>query len=1061
MGAPNSRVFERSTFEAIAQKKIASEGAPQLAATGSEAIDFRRRNYSKNCSAAQVRAYPMTIEIAAERGLDHDACEHADADTTHAPAVVLHDAELIGLTADDLENDPFWQTKLEIAIGANRQERNWRTTPLTRGALVASLTEFQRGDKDGLCITQGPLTGDQRIAKNVIANHILMLDCDTGESLDSLLRKVKALGTAAVVWTTHSHMKPQTTIAEDRLVKLARDNNAPMPDNQGGLVELARQYLASKKYVTNILDSISAVERVHDAGGVKFVVTHAPMTRARVLLFLEESYVFATAKATQALAIQDWKQLYSGVAELLGVDYDQSCVDPSRLMYTPRIAKDGAGRTPYEQGHEIIVLAGKALDLDAVPRVKSGKGADREQPAPTASATNTQQPKQWRIEGMGRFAKACIDNGGFNAADFLRDHGHNARDNGRGGVEAYCFNQDAHTETDPEEKLTLYAYNAGDATAPNGIIKCNHAGCAQSVTTWGHADLIADVVNLTLDDLYPYAADPESVVDAMEGDAGPVVLGGPIDERITETKAKLIAAHRTDPKLFRGTFGGYYRLNTMGERPSLEHVETQKRWRDVVESAVDFGRRGADGRSLIPSHAPKEILDRVSQATDMHELNEISEITDLPRFAPDWQLMTTNGYDKARKMYLYTSAAHWLPVMHAPDAKALADASAIVEDLLRDFGFSDCLNGGDDLPVRVTDDKAPRGYSRNPERGRSSAAAALAMLLTPFMLDAGTGPHPMFAVIKHVWGEGAGALLTALSIAMHGADVDPTTWPTDESEIRKTITTAVQTHQTLIAWDNVPVGHVVDSASVAAASASGRWKARALGTTDRMVEGRLKALQVFTGVNYSMRYELKRRTLPIKLDSGFRDPNRERPADWFSHPDWQGWLQKSRPRIVWALQTIVRAWAAAGSPSDPDAVFMPTFNGWAAPMQGILKFAGYPGLLDNWKADWLESDAGGDDIIQDVLVKLYAEHKLNAFSATDAFNTLADPMTRNMGGMEPQPPLAGRVYSEGTAVRALKTYLETALKGQRIDAGDGVHDVVCRPVYRKFEFRKVPQTVTR
>lgn len=310
-----------------------------------------------------------TLNRSADAAHDHDVCEHADATTTHAPAVLLHDAELIGLTEDDLVADPFWTTKLEVAIGANRQEKNWRTLPQTRGELVASLTEFMRGEKDGLCITQGPLINGQRIAKNVIANHIVMLDCDTGEPLDSLLSKVKALGTAAVVWTTHSHMKPQTTIAEDRLVKLARDAKAPMPADQDGLIELARQYLGSKKYAVGILDSINAVDREHGEGGIKFVVRHAPMARARVLLFLSAPYVFATAKATQAQAIADWKEAYAGVAEMLGVDYDQSCVDPSRLMYTPRIAPDASGRAPYELGHEIIVLAGKALDLDAVPRV--------------------------------------------------------------------------------------------------------------------------------------------------------------------------------------------------------------------------------------------------------------------------------------------------------------------------------------------------------------------------------------------------------------------------------------------------------------------------------------------------------------------------------------------------------------------------------------------------------------------------------------------------------------------------------------------------------------------
>lgn len=453
----------------------------------------------------------MTIEIAAERGLDHDVCNGADADTNHAPAVLLRDAELIGLNADDLAADPFWQTSLEIAIGANRQEKNWRTLPQTRGELVASLTEFQRGEKDGLCITQGPLVNGQRIAKNVIANHIIMLDCDTGESLDSLLSKVRARGYAAVIWTTYSHMKPQTTIAEDRLVKLARDNNAPMPDNQGGLVELARQYLASKKYVTNILDSISAVERVHDAGGVKFVVTHAPMTRARVLLFLEESYVFATAKATQALAIQDWKQLYSGVAELLGVDYDQSCVDPSRLMYTPRIAKDGAGRTPYEQGHEIIVLAGKALDLDAVPRINArAKPASAFEDAMRGAGIGGGNSRSGAFKTPDIFRAVKYPDldivGLCNAVaadDVLSDTGDK--------LELVCPNEDRHTEQKADDRAFMVRSDGETWWAG-----CQHATCKADSgedRLW-YLDKLCEKYGLTADDVLTYSATAVAEIDA-------------------------------------------------------------------------------------------------------------------------------------------------------------------------------------------------------------------------------------------------------------------------------------------------------------------------------------------------------------------------------------------------------------------------------------------------------------------------------------------------------------------------------------------------------------------
>lgn len=450
----------------------------------------------------------MTIEVAAECSHDLDVCDHANEHNTPAEFVFHEDGQLIGLTKDDLANDPFWQTRLEIAVGANRQERNWRTVPMSRGELVASLTEFKRGQKDGPCMTQGPLINGQRIAKNAVANHTIMIDCDTGEALDSLLAKVRALGLAAVLWTTYSHMKPATEIAEDRLVKLARDAKAPMPaaDDQPGLVELAREYLASKKYDVAVLDSISAVEREHSEGGIKYVVAHAPMTRARVLLFLKEPYIFATKRPTQAQAIQDWKEAYAGVAEMLGVDYDQSCVDPSRLMYTPRIAPDASGRAPHEQGHEIIVIAGKPLDLDTVPRVKAGKGSK----AASSNALLDAVPASggnvsFKTPNILRATKyPDLDIVGFCDAhdELLSNTGEKA--------ELTCPNEDRHTEQRADDRA--FMVRSGETWWAG----CQHATCkadSREDRVW-YLDMLCQKYGATIDDVLMFSAEHQAEVEA-------------------------------------------------------------------------------------------------------------------------------------------------------------------------------------------------------------------------------------------------------------------------------------------------------------------------------------------------------------------------------------------------------------------------------------------------------------------------------------------------------------------------------------------------------------------
>lgn len=403
--------------------------------------------------------------------------------STEPETHTFKDALFVGLDPETLTEDPFFQKKLEIAIGANRHEKNWVTRSLTRAEFIASLIEFKEGDKDGLCITQGPLINGQRIAKNVIANHIIMLDCDTGESLESLERKVRDAGLFAVLWTTYSHMKRTTEVPEDRLVKLARDLRTPMPhgeDEQPELCDLAREYLASKKYHKPILSSIHRVDKEHREGGIKFIVHHDPMPRARIMMFLKEPYVFATAKASQALAIQDWKELYAGVAELLGVDYDQSCVDPSRLMYTPRIAA-GEG-TPYERGHDIIIIAGTALDLDTVPRIKKG----------ARSASTHQSPLQAALGAAGISSPQHDDDAGdrtaypswllkflkqygdeFDIVGFVNAYAHEdiKSDNGE-KVELTCPNEDRHTEQKTDDRAFMVRSGEGGFWAG-----CQHATC--------------------------------------------------------------------------------------------------------------------------------------------------------------------------------------------------------------------------------------------------------------------------------------------------------------------------------------------------------------------------------------------------------------------------------------------------------------------------------------------------------------------------------------------------------------------------------------------------------
>ena len=293
-----------------------------------------------------------------------------------------------------------------------------------------------------------------------------MLDIDTGETIDAVADKVERLGWFAVLWNTHSHLKGETEIAETEWNRyIARNKLEGMKD-----AEIARQYLRNeKRVVERILASIQdTVGPDHREGGVKRVVRHDPMDRVRVLFVLSEPFVFAKRGTSQVDAIKEWKAKYTAVGELLGVGADDSCTDPSRLMFVPRI-DPAADRSLYR----IVLIDGTMLDLSRVPVTAPASAdawdvLDGEMPAA--------ETRKFETPGMARFlGKHAAD---FEAADCIETlTPENVRRRPGGGkVDAQCPDEDAHSTPSPEDT----AFVAVNASASNGAgfwMRCQHTTC--------------------------------------------------------------------------------------------------------------------------------------------------------------------------------------------------------------------------------------------------------------------------------------------------------------------------------------------------------------------------------------------------------------------------------------------------------------------------------------------------------------------------------------------------------------------------------------------------------
>lgn len=366
---------------------------------------------------------------------------------------------------------------IAVSFAPNRYEKSWEPYSDTFGNLISRLSKFRRGAKDGAALTQGKLFSGERKSKNVVANYILMVDYDTGDTLEEIEEKIRGAGLAALIWTTYSHLKPVTNVAESKFLNWARKEKI-VPGQGSDLVPQFCRYLATTgKVKSSILDSMTGVDRIFAEGGVQYVVHHAPMSRCRALFLLSEPFDFTTG-GSQDARIAEWKERYSAFCDGLGLAYDAKCVDPARLMYRPAIPLDA-----NEADHCIKWIEGRPLDLGKVVRDADPLAAFT---SINQAPTGTSGKLHLKTPGLARFLK---DHGAeFNAAEFLR---HVALDDVRSDtadkVECMCPNDHAHSDPgNPDDR----AFFATDAISGEGwTMHCMHQSChAESSEATGRPD---------------------------------------------------------------------------------------------------------------------------------------------------------------------------------------------------------------------------------------------------------------------------------------------------------------------------------------------------------------------------------------------------------------------------------------------------------------------------------------------------------------------------------------------------------------------------------------------
>ena len=370
---------------------------------------------------------------------------------TFAPSYGEYDGEF---SADIL------QRQIQLASAGGREATRWKNLALTGEQLFTHINEYQIGKKDGTCILQGSLVGETRSSKAMKANSLLIVDVDTGHPMQDVIASIQEAGLAAVIWTTHSHMKDVSEITERALLQYMKREDKPSDPIVSCVAYLTRE----KGYYPDVLDGATLVGKDQSDLGVFYLIKHKPMPKYRVLFVLANDYSFSEG-GTQDERIEGWKRNYALVCDSLGIFYDKSCTDPARLMYLPRCSED------MKQFAEMHYIPGEMLDLESFGEdvgsvFVNAAGGSKEEKRVVPDGIHP-----WLI----KFVKDYPD---FEALEWLRSVDDNEREGGPAGGGAHwkCPNDHNHTDGGTPHDKAFAVFAPNDASGEWGM-SCRHATC--------------------------------------------------------------------------------------------------------------------------------------------------------------------------------------------------------------------------------------------------------------------------------------------------------------------------------------------------------------------------------------------------------------------------------------------------------------------------------------------------------------------------------------------------------------------------------------------------------
>jgi hypothetical protein len=330
---------------------------------------------------------------------------------------------------------------------------------------------------------------------------------------------------------------------------------------------------------------------------------------------------------------------------------------------------------------------------------------------------------------------------------------------------------------------------------------------------------------------------------------------------------------------------------------------------------------------------------------------------ETPTLRDDGSILQRLGYDEESALYFDTDV-RFPDIPTNPSKDEAIKALRILREPLKDFPFVGMIKDKDN-PA--------------PEPATSAEAVALAAILTA-LVRRSLPTAPLFMFDAPVSSSGKTLLARLIAVIATGREPTTVTYTKDPEESRKKIFSNLIAGDAVILLDNV--SEPLEGDTLCAVLTSPEYSDRLL-SSNTIIRVPTCVTFLATGNNLRTRGDMRTRCLACRIDPAVENPE-EREFNY----DLMAKVAASRPQLVAAALTIMRAYIVAGRPQvSPPLKAYGRFEAWSEMVRAPLVWLGCKDPCAT--REQIQDDDAEAEILSALLVALYGHFEGSIFTVSE------------------------------------------------------------------------------